>query len=79
MVALALPAAGCGGTSVQGQVTLDGQPVEWGSISFVPVGNTKGPLTGAVITDGKYAIKVGSAPTVGHYRVEIRWAKKTGK
>src|SRR6516225_4208451 len=77
---LALLAAGCGydaNASVRGQVTLDGKPVEWGSISFVPTNGTKGPLTGSVITNGQYHVPAASCTAVGRYKVEIRWAKKT--
>lgn len=37
--------------SVHGNVSLDGKPLEYGSITFTP---EKGPAFGAVITDGAY-------------------------
>src|SRR5262245_56909001 len=81
-LAMALFVIGCGNSgrsSVRGQVTLDNQPLEHGSISFIPSGGTQGPLTGAVITNGQYAIESAAGPMVGKYKVEIRAAKKTGR
>jgi hypothetical protein len=46
--------AGCNGAStaaIHGKVSLDGEPVEYGSITFTP---EKGQAFGAVITDGAY-------------------------
>lgn len=58
---LALLAAGCSGESqlavVEGNVTLDGQPLTTGIIRFVPVdGQT--PSADATITDGKFSAQV---------------------
>jgi hypothetical protein len=81
-VAGVLLVSGCGASgraTVQGQVTLDGQPLEQGAINFVPSGATKAPLTGAVITNGRYLIAAQGGPLAGTYKVEIRSAKKTGK
>ncbi len=66
-------ASGCGGNGkakVHGKVTLDGQPVPAGSVSFTPVdGNT--PTAGGVIKDGTYTAEV----PYGSMRVEIRSPK----
>ena len=77
-------AAGCGHSgpergAVSGEVTLDGQPLEQGSILFAPVDGTKGVVTGGPITGGKYSLSGEDGPTVGTNRVEIRAVKKTGK
>jgi len=37
--------------TIHGDVSLDGQPLEYGSITFTPV---KGQAFGAVVTDGAY-------------------------
>src|SRR5581483_7581247 len=77
-----LLAAGCGGGAarVEGNVTLDGEPVDGGTISFFAAAADKqhadkghGP-----ITNGHYAV---NSPDLkpGNYRVEIFWNKKTGK
>jgi hypothetical protein len=71
-VALALACltpGGCGdglpykhGTA-RGNVTIDGVPVPKGAITFSPVGQGQGPVTGGAIVDGHYVcdkIPVGS-------------------
>jgi hypothetical protein len=77
--------AGCRGAKysgekqypLAGEVTFDGQPVDLGSISFVPEG--KGRPSGGVITDGKYAVPEEKGANAGTYRVEIHWLKRTGR
>lgn len=64
---------------VSGSVQLDGQPVEEGSIQFIPVEGTKGPSAGAVITKGSYHIARGQGVVVGKNRVELRAFKTTGR
>jgi len=66
---------GCGGTydaSVQGVVTLDGNPVTAGAVAFVP---DKGGSLGYARTDrsGRYKVYTGNEfglPS-GHYRVTV--------
>ena len=78
--------AGCSGAKYKGDkrypltgdVTFDGQPVDVGSISFLPEGGS-GRASGGVITDGKYAVPEEKGATAGTYRVEIHWLKKTGR
>ena len=76
---------GCGGgdgldrAAVTGKVTLDGTPIEEGSISFLPAGGTQGPATGGQIQNGQYSIAAAEGPVIGHHRVEIRASRKTGK
>ena len=57
---LAVSPLGCGGGTnlkeISGQVTLDGQPIESGSITFVPEG--KGTAEGANLVGGKYTVSV---------------------
>jgi hypothetical protein len=74
--------AGCGGgnrAAVRGKVTLDGQPVETGLISFIPAKGTKSPSAGAAIARGEYEVQGDNLPVPGSYRVEIKAQKKTGK
>jgi hypothetical protein len=79
--------AGCGGPKykgdqrfpLSGSATLDGQPIDLGSISFVGGDATKTRFSGGVITDGKYDVPEENGPTAGKYRVEISWLKRTGK
>ena len=65
---------GCGGDGrlrVSGDVTVDGVPVEYGSIDFKPINGTQGPTAGAKITEGKYEVPAAKGPFEGEFRVEI--------
>lgn len=78
-------ACGCGSKSrwqhaaVEGKVTLDGAPIERGSILFIPTGQTQGVATGAAIENGQYRIAAADGPVVGANRVEISASRKTGR
>jgi len=53
---LLLAVAGCGGsTAVSGSVSYEGEPVENGSITFVPADGI-GPSSGSTITGGRYRV-----------------------
>lgn len=55
--------AGCDkSTSIQGRVTLNGKPVEEGTISFRPT-DGKGPSAGGVIAYGEYSVPKASVGT----------------
>lgn len=78
-IGLIVSVLGCGsGTAtLSGSATLDGKPIENGSISVSPVGAPGAQFAGK-IENGRYSIDM--APNaVGEYRVEIRWPKPTGK
>ena len=81
----ALLVAGCGGQSgpargaVAGKVTVDGEPLKQGVISYRPTGETKGPSAGSEVKGGRYSIPRESGPLAGKYRVEISAKKGTGK
>jgi hypothetical protein len=55
---------------VTGAVTLQGQPLKDGSITFVPLAN-QGTQSGAAITDGAYAIPRSAGLKPGKYLVQI--------
>jgi hypothetical protein len=81
-VALALAALiGCGRgierVSVAGAVSLDGQPLAEGSISFVPLAG--GPSAGCQISGGRFSIPRAQGPGPGRYRVEIVAFEETGR
>ena len=82
---LAVPAIGCGTrsgpmrASVEGQVSVDGEPIEMGSITFTPAEGTSGPIAGGPIERGRYRITKGSGPVVGRQLVSIRGLKKSGR
>lgn len=66
---------GCGGPAtdrvpVAGEVTLDGQPLERGSIEFHPEGE-EGTVTGGVIREGTFEIPAVQGAKPGNYSVRI--------
>jgi hypothetical protein len=80
-----LVVAGCGQKysggkrfPLSGKVTFNGEPIDLGSISFIPLENGQ-RVSGGTISDGAYAVPEAHGANAGKYRVEIRWQKKTGK
>jgi hypothetical protein len=70
---------GCGGNrnamaKVEGDVKFDGQPIEKGSITFLPT-DGKGATVGAEITAGKFSLLVPPGPK----RIEVYWPRIVGK
>lgn len=78
-----LPGCGSGNTperaTIQGQVTFDGEPVESGSIQFVPEPGVVGKPVATQISQGKYELPADKGPAVGKNKVIIQAMKKTGK
>lgn len=77
--ALLVCLAGCGGAGngpprvhVEGEATFHGQPIESGSILFIPTDGTTGPSTGTAIESGRYELGHDRGPVIGTLRVEIR-------
>ena len=73
---------GCGGVqreSLEGVVTLDGQPLQNGYITFQPQSDTRGPTAGAQIDSGKFAIPASKGTFAGHFRVEIISTRLSGR
>jgi hypothetical protein len=74
--------SGCGDArraSMSGSVTLNGQPVNGGTISIIPEAATDSIAVWGDINNGHYSLSGGSGLTVGTNRVEIRWPKTTGR
>ena len=72
---------GCGRSNraaVDGHVTLDGKPVEDGTISFIPPGESHLAAWGK-IKAGSYSIPARNGPALGTSQVEVRWPRKTGR
>lgn len=65
--------------TIQGEVKLDGRPVEHGTIMFAPAVGVKGMTAGAEIVGGHYQLETKTGPAIGVNRVEIRSPRKTGK
>lgn len=63
---------------VQGTVTLDGKPLDQGSINFEPVDRNK-PSFGATISNGRYQVSASSPVTAGKFQVQICGSIKTGR
>ncbi len=66
---------GCGGPAtdrvpVAGEVTIDGQPLDRGSIEFHPDGE-EGTVTGGVIREGTFEIPATQGAKPGKYSVRI--------
>lgn len=55
---------------VSGTVTLDGLPLRWGTITFIP-DDARLPSAFAMVAHGKYSFPPASAPAVGTYNVVI--------
>lgn len=72
----AILACGCGGdglerAAVAGKVTLDGKPLEKGTIQFMPRdGDSRGAAWGEIVA-GSYAIPASDGPAPGSYDVAI--------
>ena len=82
---LAISLAGCGETQtalhnpIKGEVKLDGQPMESGTIMFRPLDGVKGQAVSATIKAGRYELAASEGPAVGGHHVEVRGVHKTGK
>jgi len=77
-------AAGCGKSndgrsSVTGEVTFDGAPLESGVVTLIPTEGTNSPSAGAEIVKGRYTIPDSGGPHAGKFRVEITASRKTGE
>jgi len=84
LVWVVLLAVGCGESApptypASGTVTFNGDPVEDGTITFLPVQGTHGSNITAAITQGAYATPQDAGLAVGSYRVEIDGFRKTGR
>lgn len=74
---------GCGGTqpvALSGNVTLDGQPLPEGIISFEPISKTAGQRRDATITNGAFTLPAAEGVLPGmEFKVEIKAFRKTGR
>lgn len=79
LICLAVTLVGCGQAGpktgkLSGTVTLDGTPLESGSINFIPT-DGKGVTMGTKIVNGAYTLLV----PYGEKKVEVRAPKVTGQ
>jgi hypothetical protein len=66
-------------TAIGGQVKLDHQPLEEGTIRFMPMQGTKGSMAAGPIVKGQYRLSGKNGAAIGWNRVEIHAMRKTGK
>ncbi len=75
--------SGCGRTcrpervEVEGRVQLDGQPLDAGTITFIPQG--AGTAASGPIAEGQYHLPMAQGPSPGKCRVEILSYRETGR
>jgi hypothetical protein len=79
---IAIAAVGCGSADpnrlpVAGTVTVDGRPLDAGTITFLPVEG--GPPASVTIEAGTFAIDAGSGPGSGPCQVEVVAIQPTGR
>lgn len=77
-----LVVTGCSGprqVAVKGTVTYNGAKIDRGSIAFYPEAGTESRKAAASILDGEYEIAAERGPSPGKFKIEITWAKKTGR
>lgn len=70
---------GANNGAIQGEVKLDGKPLEQGTIRFLPAQGVKGAIAATEIVKGKYQFTGKAGPAVGMNRVEINGVRKTGR
>ena len=75
LLVIVIAAAGCGPASdrlpISGQITLDGGPLDSGSIHFTSKGGEKLLATGATVQNGEFHIPQEKGLPPGTYFVEI--------
>jgi hypothetical protein len=81
---LAAAILGCGPppperVTLFGRVTYRGEPVEKGTISWIPLIGEQGIGASADIVQGAYRVESLVGPTRGNYRVEIQGYRATGR
>ena len=83
LIAVLCTSAGCGPgyPRIEGNITLDGVPVDGGSISFIQGTGPGSDKGNAPILGGKYVIEGERAKnlTPGSYTVQIFWLQRTAK
>lgn len=84
LVCISVFTTGCGKgdanrAPIRGEVKLNGQLLEKGSILFVPIDGAKGSVAGGTIENGRYELSLATGAAIGSNRVEIRSSRNTGK
>jgi hypothetical protein len=63
--------------ALEGQVTVDGAPLEAGAMAWIPMAGTVGPTCGGSIARGRFAIPASEGAREGEYRVEITASRQS--
>jgi hypothetical protein len=74
--------ASCNGRSldgIAGIVTIDGTPIDLGTISFRPVGDSASGVAGGAIQEGRFQVTSRGELAPGKYAVQVQATKKTGR
>ena len=83
LVLFLLPMFGCspddGRLAVEGTVTLDGRPLDLGSISFRPMEGAAESISVATVRDGAFQIPASRGLPPGAYRVTVQAFQPTGR
>ena len=80
---IVLLTGGCGDSlnraEISGKVTLDGQPVVSGIVTFLPKNTEQAVVVGAKIVNGEYSLKRTEGPAVGTYSIKVSSVQNTGR
>jgi hypothetical protein len=80
LVGLATSCSSTGGIgAVSGTVTVDGKPVDTGTIHFQPAGNESSKGAGGLIEAGRFTLAPREPIAAGNYNVVIQAFSKTGR
>jgi hypothetical protein len=75
--------AGCSATDnrqqVTGAVTVDGEPLELGAISFMPEEGLAATSSGATVRDGRFELPPNQGLRPGRYAVEVKAYRATDR
>jgi len=58
--------------AVRGTVTVDGEPLRWGTITFLPDGGDNLPVAWSMVSRGKFHVPASRGVVVGHNQVVVR-------
>lgn len=57
---------------VHGDLKVNGEPLKWGQVTFVPSDSAAKPVVMAMVRNGKFSLPAQKGPVLGPQRVEVR-------
>ena len=57
---------------VSGSITVDGKPLRWGTITFLPQGGDDLPIAWSMVSGGKFHVPASRGAVVGENRIVVR-------